>query len=164
MIVDLERKHLTEMMELRLLTQRDHHRMHPDIFHETPPEPQVIEELSAYLPPRWPWRKRRIEAWALGWQEGDGLLAYLLWYILRDHNAPLNPYVVGYVADIATRPECRRQGIGEKLLGAVTSDAKSLGVTALHADIWCGNDASMRFFERAGYRPLLSRVALRLDG
>lgn len=59
----------------------------------------------------------------------------------------------------------RRRGVGRSLLKEAILRAKSLAITAMVGLIFAHNEASLRLFERAGFKRwgLLPRVAL-LDG
>jgi GNAT superfamily N-acetyltransferase len=53
---------------------------------------------------------------------------------------------------IAVTDEWQRQGIGARLLGALTADARRAGLALLRGEILRSNAAMLKFMRRAGYR------------
>lgn len=69
---------------------------------------------------------------------------------------------IGEIESLAVRPSQRGQGIGTRLLTALESELRSVGVDDLILGVLPGNDAAIRLYERRGYRrtwTYLSRFA-----
>ena len=61
----------------------------------------------------------------------------------------------GCIGAIVVDRKARRRGIGEALLGAVEAWAFSEGLTAVQLGVHSFNEGAIRFYEQAGYRPVM---------
>ncbi len=59
--------------------------------------------------------------------------------------------VRGWVHKVATRPDCRRQGIARRLMDAAEQGLRALGCDKLNLQVREGNDSAVRFYQSAGY-------------
>lgn len=64
----------------------------------------------------------------------------------------------GYVTNVCTAPEYRRQGVASALIDAMTERARALGLAFLSLEVRVSNEAAIRLYEgkgfvRAGIRP-----------
>ena len=57
-----------------------------------------------------------------------------------------------YVGRLAVRPDCRRQGIANRLLAAVEAHARGSGARRLTLNVRLVLSGNIRLFEGAGYR------------
>jgi GNAT superfamily N-acetyltransferase len=84
-------------------------------------------------------------------------------YLLTDK---LNParvaYNYGHLQSLLVSEAFRRQGVGEKLLEAAESWAKTRGATEMRLDIWEFPEGPLRFYEKTGYRTLRRKLVRRL--
>lgn len=63
-----------------------------------------------------------------------------------------------YLHQIGVRADYREQGIGLKLLEAVTETAEARGVRTLNLDVWSFNERAVVFFRRCGFSPYNERL------
>ena len=81
-----------------------------------------------------------------------------VWWVAHDRGQIIG-YVGGTVvadelqiANVATAPERRREGIAERLLSRVAYDAQMLGAATSSLEVEVGNEPAERLYERMGYR------------
>ena len=60
---------------------------------------------------------------------------------------------VGEIESLAVQPGYRGQGIGSRLLTALTAELATAGVRDLVLGVLPGNDAAIRLYQRQGFRP-----------
>jgi len=60
---------------------------------------------------------------------------------------------VGEIESLAVQPGFRGQGIGSRLLTALTAELATAGVRDLVLGVLPGNDAAIRLYQRQGFRP-----------
>lgn len=73
----------------------------------------------------------------------DRLLGFAVaWHVLDE----------GELANLAVAPECRRRGIGQALLDAVTTDALGRGTSQLYLEVRESNSAARALYSAAGFR------------
>ncbi|MBV5336885.1 MAG: GNAT family N-acetyltransferase, partial [Deltaproteobacteria bacterium] len=56
-----------------------------------------------------------------------------------------------HIATIATHPDFRKQGIGEKLLSLALQSAKDEGAVTSFLEVREGNDAALKMYHKFGY-------------
>jgi ribosomal protein S18 acetylase RimI-like enzyme len=82
------------------------------------------------------------------------------------HQGPDDPWPTGdryaEVETLAVVPKERGQGIGTQLLDEVDRRLQDLGVMALFIGVMVGNDDALRFYERRGLTPAITKL-MRLD-
>jgi ribosomal protein S18 acetylase RimI-like enzyme len=78
----------------------------------------------------------------------------------RDWNALLD--ACGALHDIHVEPGARRQGVGQALLEHVAARLRELGAPRLVLSAAVDNDASLRLFERFGFRRTMIEMTLEL--
>jgi len=106
----------------------------------------AIDQISFSLP--WPVSSFRYEltenlasrCWVA---EADGRVAAMLvaWFIVDEI----------HIATIATHPDFRKQGIGEKLLLHTLQSAKAEGAVSSFLEVREGNDAAIMMYRKLGY-------------
>ena len=60
---------------------------------------------------------------------------------------------VGEIESLAVQPGYRGQGIGSRLLTALTAELATAGMRDLVLGVLPGNDAAIRLYQRQGFRP-----------
>jgi ribosomal protein S18 acetylase RimI-like enzyme len=68
-----------------------------------------------------------------------------------------------YVDDLVVAEEHRRSGLGARLLDAVSTEARKIGVASLVLDTAMDNALGQRFYFRYGMLPGALRFVMRLD-
>ena len=106
----------------------------------------AIDQISFSLP--WPVSSFRYEltenlasrCWVA---ELDGRVAAMLvaWFIVDEI----------HIATIATHPDFRKQGVGEKLLLHTLQSAKAEGAVSSFLEVREGNDAAIMMYRKLGY-------------
>lgn len=66
------------------------------------------------------------------------------------------------VETLAVLPDERGQGLGTRLLDAVDDRLRRLGITTLFIAVMAGNDDALRFYQRRGLYPVITKL-MRLD-
>ena len=56
--------------------------------------------------------------------------------------------------NIASAPECRRQGVGQALLRRVLSDCEARGVRSIYLEVRASNAAALGLYEKVGFMRL----------
>lgn len=67
------------------------------------------------------------------------------------------------VETLAVLPDERGQGLGTRLLDAVDEQLGELGITALFIAVMAGNDDALRFYERRGLYPVITKLMRVVD-
>lgn len=57
-----------------------------------------------------------------------------------------------FIDDLYLEPACRGAGLGTRVLEAVESECRALGVNALHLEVERGNEAARSLYRRRGFR------------
>lgn len=113
---------------------------------EDVPAVHEIDHLSFSLP--WPERSFRYEVSenpaARGWvvEAGGQIIAMLVLWLIFDE---------AHVATIATHPQYRRQGIGERLLLHALESASQEGAQRAFLEVRAGNDAAQAMYRKYGF-------------
>ena len=63
--------------------------------------------------------------------------------------------------DLVVDPECRRQGVGRALMGAVKEWAKSRNAEFIELGVLAQNEGAIRLYENLGFRD--SRKIMQMD-
>lgn len=58
----------------------------------------------------------------------------------------------GYITNVAVRPECRRQGVAEKLLGVFTDFARAHALSFLTLEVRASNRPAVLLYAKLGFR------------
>ncbi len=67
-----------------------------------------------------------------------------------------------YIDDICVEETCRGRGIASALFEHVRDYAKDRGVDYITLNVWCGNDAAMSFYDKAGMTPRSMTMEMKL--
>jgi ribosomal-protein-alanine N-acetyltransferase len=94
-------------------------------------------------------RARVVMAEAAGEMAGFGIL----------HIERAGAERVGYVVTLDVEEQFRRQGVGKLLMEEMEVHAAEAKCAALWLHVFEGNEAAIRFYERAGYRRVRKAVA-----
>lgn len=85
------------------------------------------------------------------------LEGYCLAMILE--NPPVVPWIrFGYVSEISVRQECRRRGIGGRLLEAAHAWFRERGLPYAEVNVSVRNEPARRFWRKHGYGDFLERL------
>ena len=73
----------------------------------------------------------------------EGVVGYIgMMYVLDE----------GYISNVAVRPDHRRQGVADALLGALEERARTLRLIFLTLEVRAGNEGAIALYEKLGYR------------
>lgn len=61
----------------------------------------------------------------------------------------------GYIANVAVHPDCRRQGVGRQLVGALLAQADDLAFVTLEVRV--SNSAAIGLYTACGFQPVGTR-------
>ena len=152
-IVDFAYRHIQPVFDLHMTTHRAHAAELPEIFATDPNEDEIWHDLRSYLPSRF--RLRRRSKFGIVCERESGLVGYLLYMIEKvPRPAAANDALVVTIYDICVREDSRGTGLGLRMVGDVRARfAGHAGQTFFSAQVWRGNDASRRLFQRAGFSP-----------
>ena len=70
----------------------------------------------------------------------------------------------GYGVTLDVAPEFRRSGVAKKRIEEVELKVRSAGCAAMFLHVFTGNEAAIRFYERAGYRVIGGEEGFSGDG
>jgi ribosomal protein S18 acetylase RimI-like enzyme len=133
-----------------------------------------ITEVSEAVKPKESWRRRRklYERW-LGEPGSFGLLAERAgrpvgYTVVRIEAGGAGQTwerdgKVGVVETLSVLPSARRAGVGGALMAAIKDRLGAAGLSTLELDVVATNADAIRFYERHGLRPALTRMMGRLD-
>ncbi len=65
-----------------------------------------------------------------------------------------------FIDDLCVDAECRSQGVGKALFQFVVDRARELGCYEITLNVWEGNDAARRFYDRLGMKPKETQMEL----
>ena len=128
---------------------------------------QVMPDLAPYVDDRQTWAVRsQLYAELLAKPETVLLLASADGAVIGYGLAHVSPASGTWVADtwqtgdrigeiesLAVQPDHRGQGVGSRLLTALSAELATAGVRDLVLGVLPGNDAAIRLYQRQGFRP-----------
>ncbi|MEO0145342.1 MAG: GNAT family N-acetyltransferase [candidate division WOR-3 bacterium] len=98
----------------------------------------------------------------------NGEPAHITWVATGGEREPRTGYKaspgVAYVFDSLTLPEFRGLGIYTGVLETIWQDARKAGLTVAEAIVLEGNEASMKAFRNAGFRPVARVAGIKIFG
>ncbi|MBQ4641433.1 MAG: GNAT family N-acetyltransferase [Oscillospiraceae bacterium] len=122
-----------------------HHQGRPDIFREKAQKygpSQVLALLDNPLTPIF------VAA------EGGRVLGYGVCQIKTYYQDPvIRDHTELYIDDLCVDEKTRGTGIGTTLYKEICRYAKAQGCSSVTLNVWCCNEAAMRFYESLGLRP-----------
>ena len=93
--------------------------------------------------------------------DGGEVVGYVFCAI---HDRPKKPYVVPartlYIDDLCVDGDRRGKGTGEALFRFVCAEARRLGCADVTLNVWEGNDAAKRFYEKMGMKPQATKMEI----
>ena len=96
-------------------------------------------------------------------EDGGAVLGYAFCAI---HDRPDKPYVVPartlYIDDLCVDEAIRGKRVGEALFRFVCGEARRLGCADVTLNVWEGNDAAKRFYEKMGMKPQSTKMELKI--
>ncbi|GGY52407.1 hypothetical protein GCM10011297_26640 [Bacterioplanes sanyensis] len=66
----------------------------------------------------------------------------------------------GYLGFMYVAEDFRGQGINQQLMQNLITWAQERGVSDFHLDVYAGNEAAIRAYEKAGFKPCLMQMTL----
>lgn len=63
----------------------------------------------------------------------------------------------GYITNVAVAPDCRRHGIGRKMVRALVSHARDRGLSFVTLEVRASNAAAIALYANEGFRPVGTR-------
>ena len=94
----------------------------------------------------------------------DGEVIGYAFCVVKD--APAKPFLVParsmYIDDLCVDETRRGERVGEALFSHVCGEARRLGCSAVTLNVWEGNDAARRFYEKMGMTPRSATMELSL--
>ena len=95
--------------------------------------------------------------------EADEVVGYAF-CVIKD--APAKEFLVParslYIDDLCVDEASRKSGVGKELFDFVCSEARALGCSSVTLNVWEGNDAARRFYEKMGMTPRAATMELSL--
>ena len=80
---------------------------------------------------------------------------------------PAKPYVRQarelYIDDLCVDGSFREKHVGKALFEFVCGEARRLGCSSVTLNVWEGNDAARRFYDKMGMRPQSTKMEKKLD-
>ena len=139
-----EPKDINRILELLSQVLEIHAALRPDIFISGTTK-YSHNELESMLT-----EKNRIIFVAVS--EGDIVNGYAFCEIREQRNRDNQvPFSSIYIDDICVDEKAREQHIGQALFEQVRSEAEKLGCYEITLNVWEGNNAARRFYEKMGF-------------
>ena len=86
--------------------------------------------------------------------ENGAVLGYVFCILRRPPaNKNLVPFTSLYIDDLCVDEAQRGKGLGAALFRRAVSEARRMGCYEVTLNVWNGNDAAQRFYEKMGMRP-----------
>ena len=83
----------------------------------------------------------------------DDVLGYVFTQIVRQpFSTNMVPFTSLFIDDLCVDNKTRGLGVGKALLDFVKAEAKRLGCYEVTLNVWAGNDAAIRFYEKNGLK------------
>lgn len=148
-----QEKDIGKLIELLEQVLTLHAQLRPDIF-----IPGTTKYTYAELAELLRDEKRPIYVAA---DEEDAVLGYAF-CILQNQPFSNNmiPFVSMFIDDLCVDASARGQGVGRALFDYVKQEAVRLGCYELTLNVWEGNDAARRFYDRQGMKPKETQMEL----
>lgn len=95
--------------------------------------------------------------------EGDRVLGYAFCVLKQPPFAnTMRPRKTFFIDDLCVDETCRGERIGETLFRFALKEAERLGCSDVTLNVWEGNDAAKRFYEKMGMKPKETLMEYRL--
>lgn len=83
----------------------------------------------------------------------DDVLGYVFTQIVKQpFSTNMVPFTSLFIDDLCVDNKTRGLGVGKALLDFVKAEAKRLGCYEVTLNVWAGNDAAIRFYEKNGLK------------
>ena len=83
--------------------------------------------------------------------ENDYVLGYTMSKIIDvEENGILLPYRKMYIDDVCVDPECRKCGVGKKLMESTKQEAVNAGCHIAELNVWAFNENAVNFYKNCG--------------
>ena len=90
--------------------------------------------------------------------ERDGLLVAFAVAQIKPRSAVYAEGREGFIWDLGVRRDCRRQGLGRKLMDATFAELKARGVSDVILHVAAANKAATKLYESMGMRVIMHRM------
>lgn len=140
-----ESKDINRILELLSQVLEIHAALRPDIFISgtTKYSHEELEEMLS--------EENRLIFVAVN--EDDVVNGYAFCEIREQrHRENQVPFMSIYIDDICVDEKAREQHIGQALFECVRNEAKKLGCYEITLNVWEGNDAARKFYEKMGFK------------
>lgn len=113
-------------------------------------EPRLLSGVAALEKAvfKSPWSEKSLEllcsktAFGFAALEGDVVIAYGGMLTVLDE---------GQITNIATHPDCRRQGLAARVLCALLDEARARGIASVTLEVRVSNAAAIALYEKFGF-------------
>lgn len=147
-----KRHDVTALVELRVSYLAEMARLEPRLQLLPDVRERTLHALTIWIDQR---DRVLLVADALESREGPGSLAGYAMGVPTIWPPIFRNQHVGEIAEVYVEPQERGRSIGRRLVEALTSALRDLGVGVLRASVPEGNEVSLTRFHASGYHPLL---------
>ena len=140
-----ENRDIPAMIDLLSQVGGVHHDIRPDIF-----RPGALKYTPAQLE-----ELLREETKPIFVCDAEGAVVGYCFCVLKvfQNHETFTDRTEFYIDDLCVDEHHRQQGIATALFDHAVAYAKHHGYDAVTLNVWCGNDAAMKFYEKAGLKP-----------
>lgn len=143
------------ILELLRQVGRVHHEARPDIFRPNAQKYGASQVLAMLNSPRSP---------IFVAVEDDKVLGYGFCKVKIYQDDPvITDHTELYIDDLCVDENTRGKGIGRAIYNTICSYARQRRCHSVTLNVWCDNEAAMRFYESLGLRPRNIGMENRLD-
>ena len=81
---------------------------------------------------------------------------------IRESKAAFRHQIHSYLGFMFVSPDCRGQGINQKLIDRLVTWSKGKGAEDFYLDVYAENEAAIRAYEKVGFSPCMIEMKLSL--
>ncbi|MBQ9544722.1 MAG: GNAT family N-acetyltransferase [Clostridia bacterium] len=155
MIRNAQKEDIPSILSLLVQVGEVHHKLRPDLFRsgKTKYSAAQLEEIVA--DPERP---------VFVCEEDEKVVGHAFCEFIRPSpGGILTDAVTLYVDDICVDEKCRGRGVGKLLFEHVRAFAVLKGCHNLTLNVWAGNDAALKFYEKCGFVPQKTGMEFLID-
>lgn len=155
-IVEPNNEHLHQMVEIFKDAQNYHHDSFPEIFSDinnSDDERTAIENyLQGYFKPGFSFRNKRRSNFSYAIVSNNIVHGYLLYNLKKSSDIFFGKDRWScFVEDIATAESYRGKGVASRLIDRLMTEIADLENCRISAQVWRGNNSSIKLFEKFGF-------------
>ncbi len=94
---------------------------------------------------------------------GNFVAGYCFCQLRRCQGGAMVPRTEIYIDDLCVEEKCRGQGIAAALYGKALDYARHQGCAFVTLNVWQGNEAAMKFYEKCGLTPRSTMMEMPLE-